>query len=1115
MDAGCGRGPGDAAPPAVRPAASSSSVPSNAAAPAAASSPTPAAPELPEEFLSLMNVGKNLLEQGDPKQALETYRKAAALVPNDVDVRLNIAIALLAADASAEAVRAADEVLRLAPNTAAGWFVKGSAQLRLGDAREAVKSLENARQIDPSETATCFQLGRARVELQQWAEAVNVLREGLAMDPNHLHAPVHYLLGQSLTRLGRTDEARQELEQHQAAREADSRTATAATFERGKFTLPRVPFRLDQPDPDGVPFTLVDATATVLGPSAGEVAGPVGVIDPGHTGTNSLFVLGADRSFHLLVPSNGVFVARGPSLPARPQVRFGAVLVGDLDNDRWEDVIVLGDPGSQVFRFGPNGTIGDVSRTSRLEGLAAVDGLLLDLDFTGKLDLVAVGAVSNALRVFRQSGPLLFGEITEATGIPAGIPGLRAVGMEDWNQDGTTDLVVGRDASVPLLLEKQRGGKLASRVPTNWVAGGVLCTGDFDNDLRADLAVVSEGRLVISFEGGARREFPAPGAAGFRKLSALDVDNDGWLDLVAVGDSIRVWRNAGAKGFQDITARVGLGDWHGGTVSALVAADFDGDCDLDWVLTRADGGLRYLRNDGANANGLLKVQLSGNRSNASGLGCKVEIATRGLRLLRTIQRLPVEVGVGRHDTLDSFLIHWFNWPQGSVDTPVNCQEPILAVEAILQEGSCPYLYAWDGTRFRFVTDILGASPLGLPVAEGRYLDADPEELVRLGDERTFVPRDGRFEIAITEELREVLYLDEAKLVVVDHEPGVEVHATDKLLPAPPFPPGELRTLDREHPLRQALAEDGREVTDALRAEDGVRVSPPRLRVPQLRGLAEPHALTLDFGPLDPARPLVLVLNGWLRFGGGMANIAASQDPALPFPFPTLEAETSPGTWQPIDVVVGAPAGKTKTILVDLTGKLPPSTRRLRLREAFEIHWDRIALMESREKPATRITRIAPAFADLRFHGFGRLETRPADCPPTPSYTDADPVSRWTVIPGGWCTRYGDVRELVAARDEGLVLVNSGDELRLGFAADALPEKPPGAVREFFLYVDGWDKDSDFHVATGTEVEPLPFHGMNAQEYRHQTRPAFPSDALHRQYNSRWVDPRALKRIAGR
>ncbi|MEO8428963.1 MAG: hypothetical protein ABI651_17850 [Verrucomicrobiota bacterium] len=60
---------------------------------------------------------------------------------------------------------------------------------------------------------------------------------------------------------------------------------------------------------------------------------------------------------------------------------------------------------------------------------------------------------------------------------------------------------------------------------------------------------------------------------------------------------------------------------------------------------------------------------------------------------------------------------------------------------------------------------------------------------------------------------------------------------------------------------------------------------------------------------------------------------------------------------------------------------------------------------------------------------------------------------------------------------------------------------------------GWDKDSDFHVAAGTQVEPLPFHDMEDQLYCQEKRPPFPSDALHRKYNTRWVEGRVLKQTA--
>jgi hypothetical protein len=184
-------------------------------------------------------------------------------------------------------------------------------------------------------------------------------------------------------------------------------------------------------------------------------------------------------------------------------------------------------------------------------------------------------------------------------------------------------------------------------------------------------------------------------------------------------------------------------------------------------------------------------------------------------------------------------------------------------------------------------------------------------------------------------------------------------------------------------------------------------------------------------------------------------------------------------------------------------------------ESFEIHWDRIALMEKKSKAQTKITFIGPSEAHLHFRGFSPLKNLPLDWPLTPDYGIANPDSYWAITPGGWCTRYGDVSELIASQDEGLAVINSGDELSLKFNVDSLPPKPEGSIRDFFFYADGWDKDSDFHVAKGTQVEPLPFHGMHDQLYGQEKRPQFPTDALHRKYNTRWLEGRVLKQSAMR
>ncbi len=694
--------------------------------------------------------------------------------------------------------------------------------------------------------------------------------------------------------------------------------------------------------------------------------------------------------------------------------------------------------------------------------------------------------------------------------------GVSQIALDDWNNDDLLDLIVARKDQAPLFLTRVRGGSfMPTNSPPNCPKGDVIAVGDLNNDMRPDLVVASSAQLACLFNGLPEVKILQLGNWPVNKLMLVDYDNDGWLDIIGVGNGMRVWRNQGAAGFSEQTGALALDKTGKAPVESILTADFDNDGDTDLLLTMKDDTLQLLRNDGGNANKMVKVRLIGNRSNASGLGSRLEVNAGGLRLERRISKLPIEIGVGKHEQIESLTARWFSLNLNYVDVKVDPTSLVVMQEASIRDGSCPFLYAWDGTRFRFVTDLLGAAPMGLPVAEHRYVEADPEEYVWLGDEHGFPPRSGEYVLQITEELREVLYLDEAKLVVVDHAPGTEVHTTGKMVPGKPFPKHEIVTLHNRRPLRQALTHEGLDVTERLQQVDGQFVSPTKLRMPQLCGLAEPHSITMDFGPLEVERPLVLAMTGWLRFGGGTVNIAASHDANLPFPFPILEAETSTGDWKRVDVMVGVPAGKTKNMIVDLSGKLPVGSRRLRLSSAYELHWDRIALLEKQTTSQTRITRVTPGSADLHWRGYGEYENLPWYLPLTPSYDRVSQSPPWRITPTGWCTQYGDVGELISEKDNALALLNGGDELTLKFAADRLPPKPAGQVRDFFLWSVGWDKDADFHCKLGWQVEPLPWHGMDDQLYGRQPRPDFPRDSLMKKYNTRWVGPRTYTRESSR
>jgi Flp pilus assembly protein TadD len=1059
-------------------------------------------PKAGDEFTRLTNTGKNYYDQGQADKAIAALESALKLRPEHPDAHLNLANAYLRANQPQKALEHAQAVLKADRTSGAAHYIKGCALLRLGQPKEALQSLQQAKTIDRTVNAVSFQLGRAHQQVGNFEDAAAQFSEVVQFEPDH--GAAHYLLSQVLLRLNKPEEANQALAQHQKINAGKAGQITdPSVFEKCEYTKIRAPFELEQPDPTGIAVTFTDVTQKAFGGAAASYAGPIAVIDVERDSRQSLFVV-ENKAFRLLLNTNGTFTPFGEPLPGLAGAKYHRALVGDMNNDHYEDVVVIGDKGSHVFKFATNAAITDMSRFSRMAQISAENAILADLDFSSKLDVLIIRPGSNDVRVLRNLGNPYFTDGTTNSGVPLDMTGARQLLAEDWNNDDLQDLFITRDGQSPLFLAKQRGGPL---VVTNaeLPSGTLIASGDLNNDLRHDLAMLSGTDIVVVFNGSKERRTIPAGASQATTLQLVDYDNDGWLDVLLGGDGVRLWRNKGNAGFEDRTVALGL-DKLKTPISSVSTADFDRDGDTDLLLTKQTGGLQLLSNNGGNANGQIKIDLVGHKSNASGIGVRIEAASGGLRVSRRVDRLPIEIGVGSHKQLESLVAYWSDANVNYTDLKVDSTSLLAIDELTIPTGSCPYLYAWDGTRFRFVTDLLGAAPLGLPVAGGRIIDSDPDEYVWIGEESMFPARNGNYVLQITEELREVLYLDEAKLAVVDHPRGTEVHTTGKLVPGKPFPRHELITLHNRRRLLRATNHIGVDVTELLQDVDRRRVSPTRLRAPQLRGHAEPHSVTLDFGALPVDKPLVLALTGWLRFGGGTANIAASLEPDLPFPFPVLEVADGSGRWSRVPVVAGAPAGKTKSIVIDLAGKLPQGPRLLRLSAGFEIHWDRIALFEKRDNSETRITVLAPDSSDLHWRGFSEFKDLPWDEPLTPDYENVFSQARWTITPAGWCTRYGEITELIASRDNGLALINGGDELTLKFASTRVPAKPSGAERDFFLWSVGWDKDADFHCVRGSEAEPLPWHGMDDQKYGCEPRPAFATDKLMEKYNTRWVAP---------
>ena len=95
----------------------------------------------------------------------------------------------------------------------------------------------------------------------------------------------------------------------------------------------------------------------------------------------------------------------------------------------------------------------------------------------------------------------------------------------------------------------------------------------------------------------------------------------------------------------------------------------------------------------------------------------------------------------------------------------------------------------------------------------------------------------------------------------------------------------------------------------------------------VRGYAEPHGLTLDLGPgAGRAERLVLLLTGWTDYAFSSDNVAASQA-GLTLSAPSLQVRGEGGEWHTVIEDIGVPVGRPQTVVVDLTGKLPPTPAR--------------------------------------------------------------------------------------------------------------------------------------------------------------------------------------------
>jgi len=1056
------------------------------------------------------NVGLASLEEGNLAEASKRFETVRRLAPAEPLGWADGAVAAMRGKDLAGAEKLLAEAMRLAPGDARLMALEGQRRELAQDRAGAIAEYEKAAAASPGDVASRWSAARLLAE-QADAEgrraAVRDVASALAVAPANVFLLVRLAeflreQGEAAGAIAASDrlaalvagEAKLDTALAEGRRALESGDARSASLkyrvaENILRTTPRYQQSRRDVEPGVVGLPVEDWSPALAALVRAHAGSPIPVT----------FAPKADAALGSVTGAS-------------------AVRVGGKDG---RDLVVAGEPGLRVAAVSASGyrlaapipgsgsadvAVADVSNSGSLDFITP-DAVWLrenegyrrvaiapgervvpfDVDADGDLDLYVSSKAGD--RLLRNNLDGTWTDITAASGLAPGTRSVFAV-AGDFDRDGDVDLLLARPEGGFVLYDNLRGGRLAAReagLPKTG-AVGAAAAGDVNGDGRLDLVWIADGRAFVSVNRGDGTFLPAEPIGAGAALLLFDYDNDGFLDLLLSNPSgaSTLYRNDGGGKF----AAAPVGPLP--PAREAEAVDFDGDGDLDLAFVTPSGSVALYENRGGNANGWLDVALEGlptgsARVNRFGYGSEIEAKAQDLYVYRVASRPVTRLGLGARRRADVLRIVWSNGvPQNALDPPVRT----VLREVQQLKGSCPFLYAFDGRRWHFVTDVLGRAPAGLLFDGVHQAAADTREWLIVPGQ-WLRASEGRLTLDFTEELWEAAYFDLAELFAADHPAGAALVTNEKMVP-PPFPPKEIFTVTR--PLTpRATDETGRDRTAEIAAEDGVYLA--GFAPTPYQGLVAPHELVLELPEARRGGKVMLYLTGWIFYADTSINVSLSQRKDVAASAPVLEIPGGKGGWKTGIAAMGYPAGKTKTMPVDLSAVLDRSDPRVRIRTNLAIYWDRIAYTVDDPPASVRLTPLPLSSAQLSFRGFSRMRREFEDGPQVFVHDDVSREPRWADMAGLY-TRFGDVRELLTAADDRYVVMKGGDAVRLAFDPAALPPLPEGWVRDYLIVLDGWDKDADKNTVAGQTVGPLPFHGMDGARYGELE---FPEDAAHREF----------------
>ena len=283
--------------------------------------------------------------------------------------------------------------------------------------------------------------------------------------------------------------------------------------------------------------------------------------------------------------------------------------------------------------------------------------------------------------------------------------------VTDFDADGTNEVFVGNDGRPNHYLVQAGDNQFHNVADALGLASGFggyanacmgIATGDFDRDGTLDVHIANflkeSDNHYLQIKGGGFTDF-AP-RYGFDAFSvpyvgfgnkAIDVDRNGWLDLIVTNGHVFDRRHLGEQfqmspqmlvnqgdRFQQITVDDPSGYWDGAYLGRAIAmSDFDRDGAIDFFIGHLDQPLAYCDDETRlqePQTHWIQLELVGTSSERDAIGARIELTMGDKQLIQSVtagdgyfcsDEAVIDLGLGSNHQIDRLQIFW---PSGNRQT---------------------------------------------------------------------------------------------------------------------------------------------------------------------------------------------------------------------------------------------------------------------------------------------------------------------------------------------------------------------------------------------------------------------------------------------------------------